>query len=251
MTLSHRLGDLVAEHASRSFVGRGEELAMLEDLIGRAGEASVLHVHGDAGIGKSALVAAFLDRMRAAGARTVTLDCRAVEPTERGLLEALATAAGSDDQHVDAVADRLGSLGPAVVLTLDHFEVFRLMDTWLRQVLVRALDERVRVLLVGREAPVAAWSAAGWEGLFRSVVLGPLVDDEAELLLTGRGHQPGEARRLNRIARGHPLALTLASAAARERPDLQLEEAATSRVVTELTRMYLAERSRRPPSSAA
>ena len=113
------------------------------------------------------------------------------------------------------------------------------MDTWLRQVLVPALDEHVRVLQVGREAPVAAWFGAGWEDLFRSVALGPLVDDEAELLLADRGHMPDEARRLNRIARGHPLALTLASAAARERPDLVLEEAATARVVTELTRMYL------------
>jgi Transcriptional regulatory protein, C terminal/AAA ATPase domain len=239
MSLPQRLGDLLAEHASRSFVGRGEELVLLEGLVGPAGEASVVHVHGDAGIGKSALVGAFLDRLRGRCAATVKLDCRSIEPTERGLLEALAIATRSDEQGVDAIIARLGSISGTVVVTLDHFEVFRLMDTWLRQVLVPALDEHVRVLLVGREAPVAAWFGAGWEGLFRSVALGPLVDDEAELLLTGRGHSPDEARRLNRIARGHPLALTLASAAARERPDLVLEEAATTRVVTELTRMYL------------
>jgi hypothetical protein len=233
MSIPQRLGDLVAEHASRSFVGRGEELAMLEGLVGPAGDASVVHLHGDAGIGKSALVDALLDRLRLTGAATVKLDCRSIEPTERGLLDALASGS------VDAAAARLGSLGPAVVLALDHFEVFRLMDTWLRQALVPALDEHVRVLLVGREAPVVAWLGAGWERLFRSVALGPLVDDEAELLLTRRGHPSGEARRLNRIARGHPLALALASAATRERPDLVLEEAATTRVVTELTQIYL------------
>ena len=239
MSIPQRLGDLVAERASRSFVGRGEELALLQGLVGPAGEASVVHVHGDAGIGKSSLVAVLLDHLRAGGVATVTLDCRSIEPTERGLLEALAIALRSDEQGVDAIAARLGALGGTVVLTLDHFEVFRLMDTWLRQVLVPALDEHVRVMQVGREAPVAAWFGAGWEDLFRSVALGPLVDDEAELLLADRGHMPDEARRLNRIARGHPLALTLASAAARERPDLVLEEAATARVVTELTRMYL------------
>jgi hypothetical protein len=239
MSIPHRLGELLAEHASRSFVGRGEELALLEGLVGPTGEASVVHVHGDAGIGKSALVAALLERMQVVGAATVKLDCRSVEPTERGLLEALAVATSSDEAGVDAIAARLGSRGEPVVITLDHFEVFRLMDTWLRQVLVPALDEHVRVVLVGRQAPVAAWFGAGWDGLFRSVALGPLADDEAELLLTGRGHPPDEAARLNRIARGHPLALTLASAAARERPDLVLEEAATTRVVTELTRMYL------------
>jgi Transcriptional regulatory protein, C terminal/AAA ATPase domain len=233
MSIPQRLGDLVAEHASRSFVGRGEELAMLEGLVGPAGEASVVHLHGDPGIGKSALVAALLDRLTDSGVAAVKLDCRSIEPTERGLLDAL-----ESEGSVDAAA-RLGSLGPAVVLALDHFEVFRLMDTWLRQALAPALDEHVRVLLVGREAPVAAWFGAGWESLFRSVALGPLVDDEAELLLASRGHPSDEARRLNRIARGHPLALALASAAARERPDLVLEEAATTRVVTELTRMYL------------
>jgi hypothetical protein len=126
-----------------------------------------------------------------------------------------------------------------VVPALDHLEVFRLMDTWLRQVLVPELDERVRVVLAGRESPVAAWFAAGWEELFRSLALGPLVDEEAELLLQRRGHEPQEAWRLNRIAHGHPLALTLASAAARERPGLILEEAATTPVVTELARIYL------------
>jgi hypothetical protein len=89
-----------------------------------------------------------------------------------------------------------------VVLALDHLEVFRLMDTWLRQVLVPELDERVRVVLAGREPSVAAWFAAGWEGLSRSLALGPLVDEEAELLLPRRGHEPQEARRLNRIAHG-------------------------------------------------
>ena len=239
MSISQRLGDVVAERARRSFVGREEELAMLEDLVGPAGEASVVHVHGDAGIGKSALVARLLARLEMTGAATVALDCRSIEPTERGLIEALAMVSESEEHDVDAIVAGLGSLGGPVVVTLDHFEVFRLMDTWLRQVLVPALDEDVRVLLVGREAPVGAWFGAGWDGLFHSVALGPLVDDEAELLLTARGHPPDEARRLNRIARGHPLALTLASAAARERPDLVLEEAATTRVVTELTRIYL------------
>ncbi len=233
MSNPQRLDSLLADRLQRSFVGRGAELARLERLIGPDGDARVVHVHGDAGLGKSALLAVLLERMRAAGAATVELDCRSIEPTEPGLLDAL----GSDKRDAEATAARLGALGDTVVVALDHFEVFRLMDTWLRQVLVPALDERVRLVLVGREAPLATWFA--WEGLFHSVALDPLADEDAHLLLSRRGHGPEEARRLNRIARGHPLALTLASAAARERPDLGLEDAATARVVTELTRMYL------------
>ena len=155
MSIPQRLSALLAEQAHRSFVGREGELALLEGLVGPSGEARVVHVHGDAGIGKSALVAASLERMRAAGAATVKLDCRSIEPTERGLVEALG------EYDVDATAARLGALGGTVVLTLDHFEVFRLMDTWLRRVLAPALEEHVRLLLVGREPPVAAWFRLG------------------------------------------------------------------------------------------
>ena len=43
---------------------------------------------------------------------------------------------------------------------------------------------------------------------------------------------------LNRIARGHPLALTLASVGAAEHPELALDEAAMTRVVEELTLLF-------------
>ena len=43
---------------------------------------------------------------------------------------------------------------------------------------------------------------------------------------------------MNRIARGHPLALVLASAGVAKNPRLGLEDAAMSRVVEELTRLY-------------
>src|SRR5689334_5582169 len=101
MMVAPQQGRRLEPHASRSFVGRGDELERLESLIGPAGEARVVHVHGSAGIGKSALVLAFLERMRAAGAATLWLDCRSVEPTERGLLDALATT-GAREQSVGA-----------------------------------------------------------------------------------------------------------------------------------------------------
>jgi len=49
----------------------------------------VVHIHGDAGLGKSALTTMFLELMRTAGAKTIRLDCHSIEPTERGVLEAL------------------------------------------------------------------------------------------------------------------------------------------------------------------
>ncbi len=188
-------------------------------------------MHGIAGMGKSVLLRRFLDQASDAGATVVELDCRAVEPTERGLLH----AAGGFDV-VDDLVQHLQKLPAPTVLALDHYEVFRLMDSWLRQVLVPQLSAGVSVLLSGRTRPVAGWfSLPG----FRTLPLGPLDEADALLLLDRLGVGAGDAVRLNRVARGHPLALTLGSAGVVEHPELGLEDAAMTRVVDELARLYL------------
>ena len=197
----------------------------------RDGETRLACVHGIAGIGKSGLLGAFLDELRGDGAAIVLLDCRAVEPTERGLLR----AAGGFE-NLEAFVRHLRALPPPVVLAFDHYELFRLMDTWLRQVLVPVLPPGASVLLAGRERPVGAWFALE---AFRTLPLGPLEDAAALALLEHHGIRSGRAARLNRIARGHPLALMLASAGVSERPELEIEDAAMTRVVEELTRRYL------------
>ena len=226
------MATMAVREARRSFVGREGELATLMEVSG--GEAArVLYLHGIAGIGKSALLAVFLERLRATGASVVYLDCRTVEPTERGWL----AAAGQVDS-VDALLRRLGELPQPVVLALDHYELYRLMDTWLRRVLVPSLPPGGQLVLSGREPPVAGWFA-DLGGEFRSLPLGPLGDDGARELLGVHGARAADVARLSRIARGHPLALMLAAAGVAEHPELALEDAATTRVIAELTRLYL------------
>jgi len=170
----------------------------------------------------------------------VRLDCRGIEPTARGFLHELGSAIGGELTTPARAANRLARLGWRVVLALDNYEVFRLLDSWLRQVFVPTLRDNVRLLLVGREPPVAGWiGAPGWTGLFHRVELGPLREDEASELLRGLGVTGDAARRINRFACGHPLALVLAASAAAERTDL--EEAAVPRVLEVLTRTYLAD----------
>ncbi len=195
------------------------------------GETRAVALHGIAGIGKSALLRAFVERAHEAGASVIELDCRTIEPTERGLLRG---AGGFDD--VEAFVDHLRRLTPPVVLVLDHYEVFRLMDTWLRQVLAPSLPAGVSLVVAGRERPVAGWFAL--DG-FRSLPLRPLEETDARSLLERLGVDAADTARLNGIARGHPLALMLASAGVSERPELGLEEAALTRVVEELARLYL------------
>ena len=221
------MASVTAAERIRPFMGRETELRALSDLL-QSDATAVACLHGIAGVGKSGLVRAFLDRARREGTSVLLLDCRTVEPTERGFL---AAAGGFDD--VEAF---VRELSPPVVLALDHYEVFRLMDTWLRQVLVPALPAGAGLLLAGRERPVGAWFALE---RFHTLPLGPLEDAEARSVLEQHGIRAGDAARLNRIARGHPLALMLASAGVTEHPELEIEDAAMTRVVEELTRRYL------------
>jgi hypothetical protein len=160
----------------------------------------------------------------------IALDCRTVEPTERGFLGAIGPCT-----DVRALVADLAARAPVVVV-LDHYENFRLMDTWLRRTLVPLLPDGATLVLGCRERPVASW--LGVPG-FRALPLGPLTEADAFALLEGQGVSATAAGRLNRIARGHPLALVLASAGAAEHPHLALEDAAMTRVVEELSRLYL------------
>ncbi|MEP6220787.1 ATP-binding protein, partial [Marinobacter sp.] len=121
--MPQRMSDIMAARAHRTFVGRDTELGALETMLMPKGPR-VLHVHGIAGIGKSALLARFATIARAGGATVILLDCRHVEPTEQGVLGALAEAIGDTGLSVGDIADRLGELGGAVVLAFDTFEVF-------------------------------------------------------------------------------------------------------------------------------
>ena len=63
--------------SSPTFVGRAEELAVLDAALGRAADAdpAVVLVAGESGVGKSRLVAEFGDRARASGGRVLTGEC--------------------------------------------------------------------------------------------------------------------------------------------------------------------------------
>src|SRR5687767_12977569 len=218
-------------------VGRDDEMDVLRRMLGEGGPL-VVFVHGIAGIGKSALVEAFGGEARAVGATVLRLDCRAIEPTERGFLAALEGKTGGQLATAEAAATRLDGLGERVVLDLDTYELARLLDPWLRQTFVPALSDRIRVVLSGREPPMTSWpSTLG--GLFRGLPLENLGRAEAEDLLKRAGVDEGDADRIYRLARGHPLSLRLAASALAERPEVSLEAVTVKAIVEGLTDLYL------------
>ena len=234
--MTQTIGQLIDEQATW-LVGRENEMDVLRRLLGEDGPL-VVFVHGIAGIGKSALVEAFGAEARAAGATVLRLDCRAIEPTERGFLTALQAKTGGELSSAEAAAARLDGLGDRVVLILDTYELARLLDPWLRQAFVPALSDRIRLVLSGREPPMTGWpSTLG--GLFRGLPLENLDRAAAEDLLEQAGVDDGDADRIYRLARGHPLSLRLAASALVERPDVSLEAVTVKAIVEGLTDLYL------------
>ena len=234
MTVTVR--QLIEEQAA-GLVGREDERAILHQLLGVGGPL-VVFVHGLAGVGKSTLVQAFAVEARDRGATVIRLDCRAIEPTERGFLGALASATGAELATTVVAAARLERLGERVVLVLDTYEVFRLFDSWLQQRFIPLLSDNVRVVLSGREAPMTGW-ASTFGDLFRSLPLGGLPRDDAETLLRRAGVAGSDAERIDRFARGHPLSLKLAASALQNRPEISIEAVTVQAIVEELTELYL------------
>lgn len=238
--MPQRMADLLESRAREDFIGRAAERAALGAILNADGPR-VIHVHGIAGVGKSALMGRFAADARAAGAAVVSLDCRRIEPTENGFLLAVGEAIGCD-AAIEALTQRLGELAGTVVLMLDTYEVFRLMDTWLRQVFVPALRDNVRVLFFGRERPFVAWHALpGSAQVLQSIALAPLDEGDAIELLARLGTRGEDAVRLSRFTCGHPLALRLAAAACQDRPGLALEQVPLQNALDELTNMFLAD----------
>jgi len=239
MTVS--IGERGLRQAAERLIGRQPELDELQRLLAD-GPTYVTFIHGVAGVGKSSLLAAFAAAARDRGAIVIALDCRSLEPTDRGLLKALAGALGVATATTEAIAKRLARIDGRAVLLLDHYEVFRLVDTWLRQTFVPRLPDNVRVAVAGREPPVAAWLAAPeLAGAVDAMPVAPLEPTDAIRLFASLGVDESRAERLNRVVRGHPLAIRLAAAAAAERTDLGIEDVAAHAVVEELTKLFLAD----------
>ncbi|MDP6715331.1 MAG: ATP-binding protein [SAR202 cluster bacterium] len=241
--VTQTIRDMLAQRASLGFVGREKEMVILDRLLKRDGPV-VMHIHGLAGIGKTTLLRAFAARAQSDEVTVINLECRSIEPTERGFLQGLDMALGVEqaESDIERTAERLSATPGIVLLTLDTFELLRLLDSWLRQEFIPRLGSNVRILLCGRYAPTTAWQTSPeWLGLFQSVFLEPFNDGEALRLLSLSGVSETTARSISRFARGHPLALRLAASAVNERPEMDFERLAVRRIIDQLTSLYLNE----------
>jgi hypothetical protein len=133
-----RIADRLRAERRAEFVGRAAELDRLA-AAARGDGPVVTFVLGIGGIGKTSLLDALDERLEREGIPWRRLDCESVEPTPSGLLAALGASFGTSMLTVEAAAAALAASGPRVVVALDQYERFGLLDAWLRQELVPAL----------------------------------------------------------------------------------------------------------------
>jgi hypothetical protein len=233
------IGDRLRSERRSRFVGREPEL---ERLLGSVDDDRTLitFVLGIGGIGKTSLLGAFSERLEARGVAHRVIDCESAPPTPAGFLGTLAELFGRPVPSVQAAADAFSELGSPVVLALDQYEKFRLLDGWLRQELLPELPASVRIFLFARDAAVDVWtSTPGWTALVQLLRLGPLDEPSALALLERRGVAAPARAELVRLAAGHPLALELATRALAEQPNAAFSSLAAQPVIESLAPLLL------------
>ena len=194
------LADAIQRSRRQSFVGRsGQCRSFAAALRGAVGAPQVFLFYGLGGIGKSSLLRRFADAARDAGRPTVWVD--------GDLVNASATAFEQRAQDVRTIE--------RAVLFVDGFEHCESLETWLREQFLPTVSARTLVVVAGRRRPQPQWTLdPGWRDLVSVEQLGPLAHDEIVALLAERGVAPARHRAVRDFAGGHPLALSLAAAAA-------------------------------------
>lgn len=211
------IGDRLSSNSDAQLIGRDQELDVLRRAL-TSNTPIVIHLYGLPGIGKSALVAIFAEEVRNSEGGVLEIECGAVEPTKISLLNELGRILDCKTE-LGAIAAAITGLPPPVLLLFDGYEAFRLLDTWVRQVLLPAMPDNVLVLFVSKLPPSEAWTdAPAWQNLFQAMQLGPLSESAATTLLVDLKVPVEAIGPLVRFAAGHPLALTQAAQAARRRP---------------------------------
>jgi len=174
-------------------------------------EPLVMHIQGIPGIGKTNLLNTLAASIGGKGVFVVRVDARWCEPSPVALCRAISREIGVlESEDLAVVASRVSEAGKRTLLVFDSYESFRLLDSWLRQAFLPSLGDSVRTVLSSREAPRPAWRIdPAWRGFFDSMVLETFSPEVALEYLISEGMPEGSARELNRVARGHPLALSL------------------------------------------
>lgn len=182
-------------------------MALLRQLASNQGPV-VAYVHGPAGIGKTALLAALAASLDDEGIRNVRIQAGAVEPRPAEILAAILAALGKKS------AEELKGEQQIAVVMVDDVDTWRLAASWLRTELLPALPANLRFVLAGGAPPPAAWSTE-YGSHFLDIRLGAITKAYSDAVVAAAGLTPAHAERIWFLTGGHPLGLRMAIHAAR------------------------------------
>lgn len=223
-----------------SLFGRNQEMITLLSSLSENGP-KVTIIQGITGIGKSALLHNFQQLATEQGAKSVTLDCRFIEPTPLGFQVALTGGADLTINKLDEILYSLSQLAPIVLLCIDHYEKLLLMDSWLRQTLLPQLAENIRIVLATRRPPVSQWFVSpALNGQVRMIPLTSLDQTSAKKLLLNADVPEDQHEYIIKRTHGNPLALKMA-AVSRHTNSSVSQGTALQQVMQELTEIFLSE----------
>ncbi len=182
--------EALLEIEAQQFVGRQDELALIEGLSGRTA-AAVAYIYGPPGAGKTALLRAARRAAERRGRTAVAVAAVRGEGAE-GVLRQIAQALGIHAPHVDppavlaAVSQRAASRG--FLLIVDDYDATGSDEASLRTSLLYRLPPGATALLAGRLTPAALWPLErAWRSFVERVPLPdlPLADAQRLLMIHG------------------------------------------------------------------
>jgi len=219
------LGQIIREREANLFVGRGDALAELDNLVNNNWPL-VFFLHGIPGVGKTALINKFLLGAPALKTQVLQLDGETIEPTFDGFRAALgAPASATDDRSL---------------IVIDNYEHLLLLDDWLREQLVPFLTANVRLILISRLPPNIGWmTRPASRGIFKAWELTGLETADAVELLQSGALPDYQINRAVELAQGHPLTLVLASTALGNASDTISLQDELAKVSGELAHLFL------------
>lgn len=239
-----KISDRIEKKDLKYFVGRENELETILGIIKKKEPLFyVTYIHGIGGIGKTCLIQKIINSLKSK-IIFIYLDCRLIEPTEKGFLTALSKELDLKRSIIDlkTVVNKLEKLKGRSVLVLDTYETFGLMDTWLRKTFIPTLPDDFQTLIVGRQPPNTAWlTSSGLGTFFKEIELEELSYNDSLELLNSKGITEGQSSDIYSFSRGHPLAIELASRSFRTRPVKNITYKSFPNIIHALTQEFLSE----------
>ena len=235
------ISERIAEREKALFIGREKIVDQMLDIIrSEQQDYYVLFIHGLSGIGKTRLVKEVLSRIDS-DTENLYFDCREIEPTERGFLSQLSKILEIHaDENIEKIISKLAGLKKRVVLVLDTFENYGLLETWLRKTFIPLLPENVITLIVSRQPPNSAWlTNEGLGVFFKEIELGELSYGETFQYLAAKGLNKNQVEKIYPIVHGHPMALELASRSIKRNPNIDFTYQNFPELIKSLTQIFV------------